>query len=274
MRLGIGSYTYTWAVGVPGWPPPQPLSAFELVRRAAGFGLGLVQICDNLPLNAMPADQREALRALAAELGVCIQVGTRGSRLAHLRSTIRIAAEFSSSTLRLVLDSPGDEPSPAEAVRRLRRAAPELEAAGIRLAIENHDRLSAAAFREIVESVNSPWVGICLDTVNSFGALEGPEQVAATLLPYTFTLHIKDFIIRRHKHMMGFEISGAPAGRGRLDIPGLLGRLRAVNPDADAVLELWTPPEAEIEATLRKEAEWAEISLEYLKPFFQSGAAS
>ena len=30
MKLGIGSYTYTWAVGVPGHTPPTPLSALHL----------------------------------------------------------------------------------------------------------------------------------------------------------------------------------------------------------------------------------------------------
>ena len=58
-----------------------------------------------------------------------------------------------------------------------------------------------------------PYVGICLDTVNSFGSLEGPEVVIETLAPYTVNLHIKDFDIRRTDHNMGFTIFGTPAGR-------------------------------------------------------------
>jgi len=35
-------------------------------------------------------------------------------------------------------------------------------------------------------------------------------------------------------HMMGFEIAGAPAGQGMLDIPWLLGQLRAAGRDPNA----------------------------------------
>ena len=39
MRLGIGSYTYTWAVGVPGHLPLRPLSAIDLLANASRLGL-------------------------------------------------------------------------------------------------------------------------------------------------------------------------------------------------------------------------------------------
>ena len=54
MQLGISSYTYTWAVGVPGSMPPKPLSAYDLVDKAFNLGLGVVQIADNLPLESWP----------------------------------------------------------------------------------------------------------------------------------------------------------------------------------------------------------------------------
>jgi hypothetical protein len=34
------------------------------------------------------------------------------------------------------------------------------------------------------------------------------------------------------------------------------------------VLETWPPPEANLEATLAKESDWAAQSIQYLKPFF------
>ncbi len=65
MRLGLGSYTYTWAVGVPGHPPARPLTAPDLVRRAAAHGLRCVQVADNLPLEALDDGARRDLRTLA-----------------------------------------------------------------------------------------------------------------------------------------------------------------------------------------------------------------
>ena len=49
------------------------------------------------------------------------------------------------------------------------------------LAIENHDRFNSTTLVEILERIDSDRVGICLDTVNSFGALEGPEVVLENL---------------------------------------------------------------------------------------------
>ena len=143
--------------------------------------------------------------------------------------------------------------------------APELARAQVCLAIENHDRFPVRALARIMERVGSRHVGICLDTVNSFGALEGPEVVVEALGPWTVNLHVKDFAISRASHMMGFAVEGRPAGQGRLNIPWLIGRLRAMGRDPNAILELWTPPDAALSDTLAKEEAWAAASVEYLR---------
>jgi sugar phosphate isomerase/epimerase len=142
----------------------------------------------------------------------------------------------------------------------------EFEAANVRLAIENHDRFRARQLVEILQAVDSEYLGICLDTVNSFGAGEGPDAVVAALGSYVINLHIKDFTIRRHPSMLGFEVQGTPAGQGMLNIPWLLESLRhAARQDFNGVLELWTPPESTTEQTIEKESRWVEESLTYLR---------
>jgi sugar phosphate isomerase/epimerase len=116
--------------------------------------------------------------------------------------------------VRIVTDSVGDQPSPEEVVTRLRAFVPEFQRAGVKLALENHDRFKAAALAWIIEQVGLEHAGICLDTVNSFGALEGPEVVVRTLAPYTLNLHVKDFAVQRVDSQMGFIVTGSPAGRG------------------------------------------------------------
>ena len=118
---------------------------------------------------------------------------------------------------------------------------------------------------EIVQRLESPAVGICLDTVNSFGALEGPEAVVRALGPWTVNLHLKDFHIRRVDHQMGFLIEGRPAGQGQLDVPWLLGQLHAVGRDPNVILEQWTPPQFTIEETTAMEKSWALESIIYLR---------
>ena len=268
MRLGLSSYTYTWAVGVPGHPPPRPLSALDLVDRAAAAGLPCVQIADNLPLDRLTAAEAEALRAHAAERGVAIEVGARGLTLERLAAHVDLAVYYGSPILRFVIDGPGYEPTFDDVVGVIRESLPRLREAGVRLALENHDRLEAATFREIVRATDGDEVGICLDSVNSMGAGEGLAEVVEALAPLTINLHLKDFTIERVPHKMGFVVEGAPAGKGRLRIPWLLGEVSRHGRCQSAILELWTPPAESIEATIEREALWAEESLRFLKPLF------
>lgn len=269
MKLGISSYTYTWAVGVPGHTPTHPLSAFDLLDRAEALGVRLVQIADNLPLHALSLSELSALAGRADAAGIDIEVGTRGIAPVHVRTYLDLATGLGSRILRDVVDTADHQPSPHEVVTILQALAPELKAADVILAIENHDRFSCGTLMAILERVASLYVGICLDTANSFGALEGPDTVVRSLGPWTVNLHVKDFAIARAPHQMGFAIEGRPAGKGRLDVPWLLDTLQSMGRDVNAVLELWTPPEPTLAATIAKEAAWAEESVAHLRRFIQ-----
>jgi sugar phosphate isomerase/epimerase len=264
MRLGLSSYTYAWAVGVPGSRPEAPLGARELVHRAAELGVGVVQICDNLPLHRLPVAEEEALIRHAADLGVEIEVGTRGIESDRLARYVRLAARYGSPILRLVAEDGDRRLSEEGVVDAIRQVLPELEGAGVRLALENHDRLPSRTLARIMAAIGSEKVGICLDTVNSFGALEGPEVVVRRLAPWVINLHVKDFCISRPEHNLGFVIEGRPAGQGRLDVPWLLRELDD-RPHMSAIIELWTPPERTLAATIDKEARWAASSVSFMR---------
>jgi sugar phosphate isomerase/epimerase len=268
MRLALSSYTYTWSIGVPGQLPAQPMTAVDLLERAAAFAVNVVQVADNLPLDRLSASELDTFEATAKRLGIAIEVGTRGIMPDHLRLYLALAQRFRSPILRVVIDTATHHPTPDEVVAMLAPFEAEFRRAGIRLAIENHDRFAAPVFVDIVRQLGD-WAGICLDTVNSFGALEGPRVVVDALGPLTLNLHIKDFTIFRASHMMGFNIEGRPAGQGRLGVPWVMEALHAYGCDADgtmsAVLELWTPPEPALSDTIAKEQRWAEESVAYMR---------
>jgi len=265
VRLGISSYTFTWAVGVPGREPARPMDAAALLLKAAALGVHVVQIADNLPLHRLAPTELDALGCRAAALGIAIEIGTRGTAADHLRTYLEIARRLGASLLRVVVDAADHRPEAREVPDLLTPLVPHLEEAQVGLAIENHDCFAAATFAKIIRQVGSPRVGICLDTVNSFGALEGPEVVVRTLAPHVLNLHVKDFTVRRADHQMGFTIEGTPAGRGRLDVPWLLRELRKAGRDPNAILELWTPPAPTIEETVAREDAWAAESIAYLR---------
>jgi len=241
------------------------MDAVGLLNKAAELGVYVVQVADNLPLDQLAPSDLDAFVKRAAELDINVEVGTRGIGHDNLRAYLRLAERLESQILRVVIDTADHHPDADEVVDILKDIIPEFERAGVCLAIENHDRFKAITLADIIRRIGSQRVGVCLDTVNSFGALEGPEVVLEALGPLVVNLHVKDFAIFRASHLLGFTIEGRPAGQGRLGVPWLLKELRDLSLDPNAILELWTPPEETLPATIEKENGWAVTSVDYLR---------
>ncbi len=265
MRLGLSSYSYTWAVGVPGQPPDHPMTAYELIEEAVRLHVPCVQMADNMPLHHMDAAELHHLHRFATSRRISIEVGTRGLQEENLLQYIEVAVRLDAPLLRVVIDAPGFEPSVEEAVAQIKAVLPVLRQHRIRLAIENHDRFPSSLFAALVDNTDPAYVGICLDSVNSLGAGEGLHEVVSRLAPYTINLHLKDYFIRRVWHKMGFVVEGVPAGEGMLNIPWLRQEIEQYGKCGSAILELWTPPETDLSATISKEKAWVEKSVAFLQ---------
>jgi sugar phosphate isomerase/epimerase len=268
MKLGISSYAYTWSIGVPGEIPPEPMNCFQLLERAIALKVSCLQIADNLPLHELDHQPRYELLKMAQDSGIAIEVGMRGLTEENFNRYLDLAEYFRSPILRAVIDAGEFRPGLREIISMIRNYLPELIARNIQLAIENHDRLKAGEFARIIESIGDTHVGICLDSVNSMGAGEGLEEVVRILGPYTINFHIKDFVVRRASHMMGFSIEGTPAGRGMLPVEEILTKLEKWGGCESGILELWTPPAENPEATIKREHTWVETSIDFLKSVF------
>ena len=264
MKIGIGTYALDWSIGVPGSEPEHPMDAFQVVEFAKDVRAEVIQFGDNLPLHMLEEIHFERLLSVTKSYGIDLEVGIRGIQPENLKKYIRIARRCGSNILRAVIDAEDFHPEIPEIIDIIRDAAGHLRENGVVLALENHDRFKAAQFAEIIEAVGTDVSGICLDTVNSFGALEGPDVVIGTLIDYVVNLHVKDFRIYRPPHNMGFLIEGTPAGEGMLDIPSLVHMLKKRRTCSNVILELWPTPEKIPEDTAEKEKRWVRRSMEYL----------
>lgn len=265
MKLGISSYSFTWAIGVPGSLPEKRLNETDLLNIAKDMNLGLVQIADNLPLHIMPASQLENLIQKAHEYDIQLEVGSKIMDHDNLEKYIYIAEKIKSKILRFIIDGDDFKPNITEIISIIRNAESELRKRGITLALENHDRLLASEYVQIVEKINSNFVGICIDCANSLGVGEGFHEVVEQLAPFAVNFHLKEVYIKRKYHKMGFDIEGKPFGEGCLPLKWMLEQLP---PKCQtAILEQWTPPEETLQATIIKEREWADKSISYLKDF-------
>lgn len=260
MQLGIGTYTYGWAFEEKG-----AMDELSLLALAVSQGVSLVQVADNLPLHTFSEERLRAFKNVLQQKGIKIEVGARGLTEAHLQQYIAICRKLGAGILRFVTDDQQYRPSVEDITQTIRAHLHVMQEHNIILALENHDRLTSGQLAGIIEALNSPYAGICLDTVNSMGAGESIGTVIDRLGPYTVNLHIKDFGIQRLKHKQGFIIDGRIAGEGMLDIPSLLHRINAYKRCRTCILEQWVPPEDDRAGTIAKERWWAEKSMAYLR---------
>ena len=238
-----------------------------LIRKAAELSAGLIQIADNLPLHDMDQVRLDQLVRQAETNSIRLEAGARGMTEEHLHNYIILAEKTGATLLRFVIDdkfsySPGKE----AVVSVIRNALHDLASRSITLALENYERMSTEELVWIVKKLDSEYVGICLDTANSLGALEGTGTVVNRLGPFTVNLHIKDIRIYRPEHKLGYVVEGTPAGEGMLPLSWILENVSTRC--QSAVLEQWVPPEKSIENTLIKEEEWALRSVNNLRKYF------
>lgn len=264
MQLGLSTYSFPWAFGVAGYPAPR-ITAQDLIRFAASQRIFRVQLGDNFPLHLLSKEKRQGIKEEADFLAVQLEVGTRRLTVENITQYISITQELGAPFLRVVIDDADFHPSEEEVVHTIHSLLPLLREKNMILAIENHDRFSAAALVRIIKATDIHFVGICLDTANSIGAGEGINEILPLLAPYTVNLHIKDFTIQRVAHKMGFCVAGCTAGDGMLNIPSLITELKKFDRCGTVTLELWSDPKETPERTVQQEAEWVEKSLRYLK---------
>jgi len=99
---------------------------------------------------------------------------------------------------------------------RLHNAAPIAEAADVKLAIENHTETFSSEILWLIDELDHPFVGACVDTVNSVMVLEDPMYAIAKLAPRAFTNHFCDHRIERDQY--GCRFHGVACGDGDIDL--------------------------------------------------------
>ncbi len=263
MKLGINSYTYMWSIGFEGARPQKPMDVFDLLQKACELGVKVLQLGPNLPL---PEENLDELGKRACGAGIELELGTRGLEPEHLRSQVSRCERLGSTLLRTIPEIGGQTPPVADIPGYLHQTVPLLESRGIRLAMEN-GKIPARELAWAVGQAGSALVGVVLDTANSLAVPEGWEYVTEVLAPHTMCLHLKEVVIKRVWHMMGFVCEGRPAGQGQLDIPWLLETCRQSAHDFNVILELWPPEQATLEETIRLEQAWAVESVAFMRKY-------
>jgi len=260
--IGLGSYAFFWQHSE---LVPNRLDAFDMLRRTAELNVELFQFCDYAPLEDLSRDDVARLSDLAHELGITLELGTKGVTPEHLEKYLDLANALDASIVRSMLYSPTSRPTLAEAESQLRQVLGAYDDAGVDLALETYEQVKSTDLVGLVERVAHTRLGICLDPANSVAALENPRDVIDRTAPYVKNIHVKDFAFTRRGGWVGFTLEGAPLGTGLLDYDYLLETVRPNDRGINQVIEHWLPLHDTIDETVQLENDWNDHNLAYLR---------
>jgi sugar phosphate isomerase/epimerase len=158
-----------------------------------------------------------------------------------------LAAEVGSPTLNTglgtwpwegrVIQEAGRTPADqiAGGIATLRALRPMAEEWGVTITIHSSFN-TAEEYVQIMEAVDSPNVGLCLDTANAFLVLEDPVDFARQVMPYVHATHFKDSIIHLQEEGIRW-LGGSLLGRGTVDLPAIAEMLYQANPGCNLTIE-------------------------------------
>jgi sugar phosphate isomerase/epimerase len=162
--------------------------------------------------------EKEVVTAKAAGAAVVRTVVIPGRRYEQFSS----AEEFARSSQR--------------AAQRLRQVEPIMARHRMRLAVENHKCHRIEERLDLLRQLGSEWIGMCVDTGNSFALCEDPMGVVRAYAPFAFSVHVRDQGVQEYEE--GFLFTDLALGQGFLDVPATVRVLREARPDLHFSLEM------------------------------------
>jgi len=222
MKFGLDSYSFHLALAAGRY------DIFRTLDWLENRGFSGLQININGPdgrfLGRDPSDLAHVrrVRTTLEQKGFFAEVGGgHASEPDTVARQLHLAADLGADTLRTVV---GFDTSLAHTMDRTRRSLeaslPLARQLGVRIAVENHEDITAAELHELLESIDDPLLGICLDTGNDLVVYGDPLDGARLLAPRAMTTHLKDQKLVR----VGATIYsvGVRLGTGDVDLPAIL----------------------------------------------------
>ena len=242
MLLGLHTYSLNLHGVGQAWdadfklPWPRQLTTFQLLDKLVELRLdgahlddGVLETLEKPFLNEVGAAARE--RGLYLEYNFSLDLGGAGIGIQHdLEGAIEVSQALGSDIVKMSMDLIRPRPVAASrfhpdvvkqmrgVITLLKSAAPMAKNAGVRIAVENHCDSFSEEILWILDEVNSPQVGACIDTANAFHVTEDPMTAIRNLAPRAFTNHFRDDRIEFKRD--GFRFTGTSIGEGDLDMKG------------------------------------------------------
>ncbi len=239
MLLGLHTYSlYLHGIGQ-AWagfelPWERQLSTFQLFDLGIELGLEGFHLDDGVLENLDPSFLSEVNAAakeknLYLEYNMSLDLGNFGIGIQHdLKDGLNTARIIGADILKISMDLPRPRPRAGsrfntkvmpyleKTVKLLKQAAPIAKNYDIRLALENHCDSFSQEILWVLNKVNHPFVGACIDTMNGWHMAEDPMTAIENLAPVAFTNHFRDDRVEYCRD--GFKVTGVAVGDGDIDM--------------------------------------------------------
>ena len=234
------------------WKAPQ------LIDYAASQKVEILLMSDLDVYESLEPEYLNRIRARADAAGIQLHVGTGsicptsssynaqrwGPAIEHVQLLLRTAELLGSPVARCYLGSRRDREGDGgiyrhidETVKVLKAVRGQAEAAGIKLAVENHaGDMQAWELVDLIKAAGTTYVGATMDPGNAVWAIEDPMVNLELLGPYTVTTGIRDSMVWETDN--GAQAMWTNMGKGLTDWPAYVQRFQELCPTDAFVLEI------------------------------------
>lgn len=287
MQLGMHTYSLYHHGVAEDWagfelPWERQMDFFQMMEYVKGLGLEGLHL-DAKALDSLDPDYLQTVKQMAQEMALYLEFNF-ALKSAHydagvqfdIHEGIKIARAIGSDTAKIRMNIKRPHPIAASmfhpdvniqlenVIQQVKNALPFVESCGIRLALENHTDAFSDEVLWVLDQIDHPLVGACIDTVNGIHLTENPMEAVKNLAPRAFTNHFRDNKIEITP--WGLKISGAAVGEGDLDMKKAYKLIRR-NPDMNRInieLDLDCPKD-DMQAALTTEKDALVRSIHYCR---------
>ena len=301
LRLGMHTYTLhffgfgeSWGFGKD-YYFDQVMSLYELMDKAEEWGLDGLQITkvDLLATGSDTPFAAENLRKVgqaAREHGLFLEfnssfhAGSDSRVNCTVKEALQIGHELGAELVKFSLDilrprelygswmHPQVMSQMVDRYNEFQAAIPLIEELGMQVAIENHTDTFSQEILWIVDKLNHPLIGTCVDTMNCLYITENPYDTMERMLPKAYCCHFSDDIVVTDP--LGVHIIGAPHGQGSMDCPKMVAQIREKSPMDKIIFEneiAFKRVDEPIEEARAREMAACEESIRYLREELKLG---
>ena len=244
MKIGIDSYCYHRFFGEvydQQKKPSRQMTLEDFIRRAHSLGVDGVSL-ESCFIPSFDAAYLSQVKAMLDQYGLDrvfawghpdgLEGGRNERAFDEMVKSLEYAKAIGATVMRVVgashaLRKEPHGPMLEKLAKMFRAAAKAAEAAGVRLADENHIDFTSDEMLSLIKDVDSPYFGINFDTGNFMRLLDDPVKGMQKLARHVYSTHIKDLKINRQAAVDDwYFFSTAPVGDGLVDNRKLAELLR------------------------------------------------